>query len=127
MNASALSRMQELLPQLSDRYIGSGQFGGTPFVGPGVQLANQRPEALSILAGDLNAVPSSEPLGLLRQAWQLAGDGQEHPTFPADNPRRQLDYILFRPEKRWKVSEFRVLDEGAASNHRPVLAVLELL
>lgn len=92
-----------------------------------VQLANQRPEAPSILAGDLNAVPSSEPLGVLRQAWQVAGDGQEHPTFPANNPRRQLDYILFRPAKRWKVSEFRVLDEGTASDHRPVLAVLELL
>jgi endonuclease/exonuclease/phosphatase family metal-dependent hydrolase len=45
---------------------------------------------------------------------------------PASNPPRQIDYILFRPANRWKVVEVRVPDEPLASDHRPLVAVLEL-
>ena len=40
-------------------------------------------------------------------------------------PRRQIDYVLYRPAGRFRVVEAKVIDETVASDHRPVLAVLE--
>lgn len=91
-----------------------------------VELAGQNQTIPSILAGDLNAVPGSEPLNTLATSWEMAGAGRELPTFPATGPNRQIDYVLFRPAERWKVVETRVIDEPVASDHRPILAVLEL-
>lgn len=34
---------------------------------------------------------------------------------------------MYRPRNRWRVLESRVIDEKIASDHCPVLAVLELL
>lgn len=78
----------------------------------------------ALLAGDLNAVPGSAPMKTLAALWSIAGG--ESPTIPSREPVRQLDYILFRPADRWKVIQVRVLDEPVASDHRPILAVLEL-
>ena len=51
----------------------------------------------------------------------------DQPTIPVTTPDRQIDFVLFRPAARWKVVESRVLEEMIASDHRPILAVLELL
>ena len=48
-------------------------------------------------------------------------------TFPSDEPIKKIDYVLFRPAHRWRILEKRVIDERVASDHRPVLVVLELL
>jgi endonuclease/exonuclease/phosphatase (EEP) superfamily protein YafD len=50
---------------------------------------------------------------------------QTDPTEP-HNPRRRIDYIFYRPSARWRVIESRALDEAVASDHRPVLSVMEL-
>jgi endonuclease/exonuclease/phosphatase family metal-dependent hydrolase len=92
-----------------------------------VELANENPTVPTILAGDFNCGPDSEPIRRLSRAFQSASAGSELPTFPASTPRRQLDYVFFRPAARWKLVEVRVPDEGMASDHRPVVAVLELL
>ena len=39
-------------------------------------------------------------------------------------PKQQIDYVLFRRGK-FKVVEAKVIEEKVASDHRPVLAVLE--
>jgi endonuclease/exonuclease/phosphatase family metal-dependent hydrolase len=78
----------------------------------------------ALLAGDMNAVPGSAPMTTLAAEWSVAGE--QMPTIPSQKPVRQLDYILFRPARRWKVIRVRVLDEPVASDHRPILAVLEL-
>jgi endonuclease/exonuclease/phosphatase family metal-dependent hydrolase len=70
-----------------------------------------------ILAGDLNAVPDSEPIRTIGTAWMSAT--------PAGAPRSQIDYVLFRPAKLLKVVEAKVIEETVASDHSPVLAVLE--
>jgi endonuclease/exonuclease/phosphatase family metal-dependent hydrolase len=57
--------------------------------------------------------------------WKLANE-QPLPTFPAAKPEKQIDYILVRPANRWEVVEVRVLDEAVASDHRGLLAVLQL-
>ena len=88
------------------------------------QVAEEEPTRPSILMGDLNATPESATLARFELAWQRAND-DPRPTIPVSAPKRQIDYILTRPDDRWRVVEVRVLDEPIASDHRPILAVLE--
>jgi len=78
-----------------------------------------------ILAGDLNATPASKPIAALREHWTPAAGPGAAPTWPSARPRRKIDYVLFRPAAGWRIIEARVLDEKLASDHRPLLAVLE--
>ena len=80
-----------------------------------------------ILAGDLNAVPGSDPINLLSKEWSCVSQVDPKPTFPSVSPRKKIDYIMYKPKERWKVIEVRVIDEKVASDHYPVFAVLELL
>lgn len=88
-------------------------------------LVARQPDALALLAGDLNALPDSKPLRELAASWTR--DPRVTPTFPAADPTRQIDFILFRPADGWRVVASRVLDEPVASDHRPLMEVLELL
>jgi len=89
------------------------------------KLAVAAPNRLSILAGDLNAVPNSEVLKILRTEWH-SPESDTLLTSPAKTPRRQIDYILSRPASRWRVVDVKVLEEPMASDHRPLLVKLEL-
>lgn len=80
-----------------------------------------------ILAGDLNDTPDSETLALFAGEWSDTDRSNPQPTCPADNPKRKIDYIMYKPTNRWCVVQTRVIDEKIASDHRPVLAILELL
>ncbi len=91
-----------------------------------VALVAKRGDQPALLAGDLNSVLERDALKVLRTAWTIAGGDQERPTVPVESPRRQIDFILYRPEGRWKTVEVRVLDEKVASDHRPIVAILEL-
>ncbi len=83
-------------------------------------------EVPTILAGDLNARPESETMQIFYKYWKQSFS-ENTPTSPANDPRAKIDYILFKPAKRWRVLETKVIDEKTASDHRPVLSVLELL
>ncbi|MBN9523596.1 endonuclease/exonuclease/phosphatase family protein, partial [bacterium] len=84
-------------------------------------------EGAFVLAGDLNAAPGSAPVRALAAHWAFATEpgGKGLLTIPADTPRQQIDYVLYRPVAAFRVAEARVIDERVASDHRPVLAVLE--
>lgn len=79
----------------------------------------------TILAGDLNAVPNSEPLKIIGSVWQHAIEKEPAPSHPSTNPRKRIDYILWRPMGVFRVKEVKVIPEEMASDHRPVLAVFE--
>jgi endonuclease/exonuclease/phosphatase family metal-dependent hydrolase/pimeloyl-ACP methyl ester carboxylesterase len=79
----------------------------------------------TILAGDMNATRQSVVLKELAKQWTIAGQA-EQPTIPVAEPNRQIDFVLFRPAARWHVVETTVLPEAVASDHRAILAVLEL-
>lgn len=81
----------------------------------------------SILLGDMNATPESKTILELEKIWIRAGADRAMPSWPSENPRIHIDHIFFRPADRWKVIEIEVMDEEIASDHRPVMAVLELL
>ena len=79
----------------------------------------------TILAGDLNAKPGSATMKILSGRWTQTFE-ENSPTFPSKDPRIKIDYILFKPANRWRVLETRVLNAPMASDHCPVLSVLEL-
>jgi endonuclease/exonuclease/phosphatase (EEP) superfamily protein YafD len=37
----------------------------------------------------------------------------------------RVDYVLIRPAGRWRVVESSIVDDAVASDHRPLLVVLE--
>jgi endonuclease/exonuclease/phosphatase family metal-dependent hydrolase len=90
------------------------------------ELAARNGNQPALLAGDLNATPDSKTLAKLASQWNRANE-QPMATIPVGRPARQIDFVLYRPPDRWKVVEVKVLDEALASDHRAILAVLELL
>ncbi|HET6575558.1 MAG TPA: endonuclease/exonuclease/phosphatase family protein [Fimbriiglobus sp.] len=79
-----------------------------------------------ILAGDLNAAPDSKPMKAIAEKWSFAtAPDKGLLSIPAEKPRRQIDYVLYRPAGRFRVVQAKVIAEPVASDHRPVLAVLE--
>jgi len=72
-----------------------------------------------------NSGPPPSGDGSYSPVWTIAGR-DEQPTSPATHPRRQIDYVLYRPADRWHEMETVVIDEGVASDHRPLLAKLRL-
>ena len=79
------------------------------------QLFPQEGGGPVILAGDFNARPGSEPMGVL-----LDGGWRD-----VIAPRSIIDYVLVRASDPWKVREVTIVDEPVVSDHDPVLAVLE--
>jgi len=82
-------------------------------------------DAPVILAGDLNAEPDSDVMKTLFEHWADAAAESPKPTSPSAKPSVRIDYVLYRPAAAWRVVEVQVIDEPVASDHCPVLAVLE--
>lgn len=81
-----------------------------------------------VLLGDFNDLPDSRTLALFRaRALEARKSEDARLTFPSDVPEREIDYVFAAPPARWRVRTVSVIDERVASDHRPVLAVLELL
>jgi endonuclease/exonuclease/phosphatase family metal-dependent hydrolase len=85
-----------------------------------------------VLAGDLNEPPRGPAWQRLRAAGFVDHGGDDWPTFPADAPTKRIDALLVRGAAR-PLRHGRPdgddLDEtllGRASDHRPVLAELEI-
>jgi endonuclease/exonuclease/phosphatase family metal-dependent hydrolase len=80
----------------------------------------------TILAGDLNATPESKVMQSLFKFWTPAFT-QHLPTYPSTNPKKKIDYILYKPAKRWRILSKKVICDEIASDHCGVLVILELL
>ena len=79
-----------------------------------------------ILAGDFNSEPKSPPMQRLHRAgWVDPTLETDAGTFPANDPKREIDYVLHRPAARFSFVSSKVIKEPVASDHRPVLTVLE--
>jgi endonuclease/exonuclease/phosphatase family metal-dependent hydrolase len=81
----------------------------------------------AILAGDMNAAADSEVMKTLEREWTDTASSAAPPSLDSliPRPRFQRDYVLFRPANAWRVIESKALDDRIASDHRPVLAVIE--
>jgi endonuclease/exonuclease/phosphatase family metal-dependent hydrolase len=78
----------------------------------------------SIVAGDMNTRTDAELMEIFDAQWTNAALNPA-PEAPTGRPRLPVDRVLFRPIDRWRVVESRVVDEPLASDHRPLLVVLE--
>lgn len=82
----------------------------------------------AILTGDFNVTPHSEPIKLLKEnGWVCENLGKNLYTIPPNQPDKQIDYVLPRPAKRWRIVAIEVIQEPMASDHLPILMTLELL
>jgi endonuclease/exonuclease/phosphatase family metal-dependent hydrolase len=84
-------------------------------------------EQLCILAGDLNDTPESETLRRF-QGWKhvprVAGQDGVLATYPSEEPKSQIDFVLLRNNDAWELESCKVIDESIASDHRPLTAVI---
>ena len=80
----------------------------------------------AILAGDLNAKPEEEPLTILEQNWTHAIDTARITSAPSVKPQSRIDYLFYRSKDQFKLLSSEMLPEAMASDHRPVLSVLEM-
>lgn len=78
-----------------------------------------------IWIGDFNSQRGDAVMNWLEPQFAIPAKQGPTNTFPANLPRREIDYVLFHPKEAFTIKECRVLDEPVLSDHRPVLAVLE--
>ncbi len=127
---AAMIRVQ--LPQLESPVV----FVGHHFYGTADQRLAQAAAVVKrfgqsdvpvLMAGDFNSRPNSPPMDLLRQAgWIDPASGDEGAeTFPSNEPRRRIDYVLHQPQSSIQYVSSKVIDERVASDHRPVLTILK--
>ena len=83
----------------------------------------QRWQKPFLLAGDWNDVPGSELLEAMTQYFTVLS-GKEA-TYPADEPTECIDYIAAF-NGRAEAIESHVIDEPAASDHRPLVVWVRL-
>jgi endonuclease/exonuclease/phosphatase family metal-dependent hydrolase len=80
-----------------------------------------------IVIGDFNDRPDSRTLELFRRrSREVVKPPLERFTFPADAPAREIDFMFVAPAGQWAVDSVAVIAERAASDHRPVRAVLRI-
>lgn len=78
----------------------------------------------TIIAGDLNAVPSDQAIRVLDSAGLVDAAAEKVvATSPADNPRRRIDYVWSSPDL---VVESAAVVETTASDHLPVVVTVRL-
>ncbi|OQY03292.1 MAG: hypothetical protein B6I20_05285, partial [Bacteroidetes bacterium 4572_117] len=80
----------------------------------------------SILIGDLNAEADSKEINLLKTIWTDAAGNNMQATYPSNNPKKRIDYIMFKPESKWEILEYKIIQDKVASDHCAVFAILEL-
>ena len=90
-----------------------------------VFLKNKYP---TILAGDLNSLPESNPMKILEEKWGTSYDSKNPQfTFPSSKPEKTIDYVMYFPKNRWKVLSKEVIQDSVASDHCAYVVTLELL
>ncbi|CAN0507817.1 unnamed protein product, partial [Discosporangium mesarthrocarpum] len=77
-----------------------------------------------IIGGDFNSKPGSPVVTLFEQRWVNPDKGDDCLTIPSDDPRSEIDFVMYRPADRFEVVSIDVIDEPVISDHRPVLLVL---
>jgi endonuclease/exonuclease/phosphatase family metal-dependent hydrolase len=76
------------------------------------------------LAGDMNAVPTSEEMGMLRESWQDLTD--ETFTYHSSQPEVKIDYIYTKPSENVQLLSTYVQETIKFSDHFPVISTIVL-
>lgn len=76
----------------------------------------------SILTADLNSTPDSDVIKKFKNyGWVNYEDGNTYYTHSSTNPKKQIDYILYRSKDEWEVKNFSVMYGEESSDHLPVI------
>ncbi len=78
-----------------------------------------------VLAGDFNSEPLDPAMALLADHWTDPTLASDDRTWPASEPTVEIDYILYPRAAPFRFVESKVIPETEASDHRPVLTVLD--
>lgn len=78
-----------------------------------------------IIAGDFNTREGGEIINILDTDFERTCN-QCAPTFLEDNETGAIDFIASKPKKAFSVVSHAVIPEKQASDHMPVMAVLQL-
>lgn len=91
-----------------------------------VETMNEKGKPVFV-AGDLNDHPGSPVINALGQGGAQLLDAAAH-TFPADKPNETIDYIIMYPADKAgnALKSSRVVNEPAASDHRPIVAKVRI-
>lgn len=76
-----------------------------------------------ILGGDFNALPESDVIAGFDRFFKRSSVRGGY-TIPVVDPTREIDFLMFRPEQRFRVKKHQVIDEQYASDHLPVYVEL---
>ncbi|WP_459557429.1 endonuclease/exonuclease/phosphatase family protein [Lacunimicrobium album] len=80
-----------------------------------------------LVVGDFNDGPESKTLELMRRGMlEAKKPAEDRFTFSSDRPRSEIDFIMMSPPSRFDVKMVDVIEEPMASDHRPLLAEIEL-
>lgn len=79
-----------------------------------------------IIAGDFNSVPGSRVIDLLDHSFTRTCQQCDF-TVPVINPNKTIDFIAFTPKSKFNVQSTLVVPERYASDHLPVVSILQLL
>lgn len=86
-----------------------------------------------ILAGDFNGVPDDAVVRSLAGSWTVPPKREPVFTYPSVAPSREIDFMMWRTgtvtgnrRRPFVVIEHRVIEEVLASDHRPILVVMEV-
>ncbi|HCI6425197.1 TPA: endonuclease/exonuclease/phosphatase family protein [Klebsiella quasipneumoniae subsp. similipneumoniae] len=91
--------------------------------------------AIPVLMGDLNLVPTSPEYQELRYQMKDTLPAEGNFTYPSWNPNRRIDYILTSTAQQWDVLQREIPDEtennksinwGKLSDHLPLIIRLKL-
>jgi len=84
-----------------------------------------RDDVPGILGGDMNARPETDVMKIFQPWWTEVPPVDPAPTTTPPRPVLRGDHVLFRPVASWRPIESRFIDETVASDHRPLMIVLE--
>jgi len=79
-----------------------------------------------ILGGDFNAYPESKVIQYLDGYFTRTCKENCPLTSPMINPKNTIDYVMYKPAGAFKSLSTKAIDEKYASDHLPVVVVLEV-
>lgn len=79
----------------------------------------------ALMIGDYNAASGSDPINYVKNKWQEVIPNMG-PTWPADNPNTQLDYVMGYPKAAWECTNYEILAHPELSDHRFIMADLKI-
>lgn len=79
-----------------------------------------------VLAGDFNGRPDDAVVQALALNWTILPKSGARFTYPADEPDREIDFVMIQRDGPLRALRHVVIHEPLASDHRPLVADLRL-